>query len=172
MIQRWKPIDGWEAYEVSDQGRVRSLPRRRTRGRELRAGTNPISGYQVVCLSIGGKRLSANVHTLVARAFLGPMPDGKEVAHADGDPSNNELGNLRYATPVENQADRVPHGRTNRGERSAHHKLTSAQVLAIADRLRAGASHTALGRQYGVARETIRCIAIGRNWAWLTGLAR
>ena len=62
----------------------------------------------------GGRWRTHFAHRLVARAFLGPCPDGMEVLHRDGDGSNARLSNLRYGTHADNGADMVRHGRTPR----------------------------------------------------------
>lgn len=121
MTEEWRPVIGWEGlYEVSDLGRVRSLPRRVIGGgyggEAIRGGRmlNPIvdtGDYRFVALSNGGKR-KLSVHSLVAAAFIGPRPTPKhEVRHLDGDPSNNTLANLAYGTGAENWDDRRRHGR-------------------------------------------------------------
>ena len=42
------------------------------------------------------------IHTLVAETFLGVRPEGMVIDHIDGDKSNNNLSNLRYATVEDN----------------------------------------------------------------------
>ena len=119
-IERWKPITGYEGiYEVSDHGRVRSLDRtitrsdgqvRRLKGKVLSAPPKQRGGYPRVCLSAHGKDKVRYVHSLVAETFIGTRPDGMEVCHNDGDPTNNHVDNLRYGTPSENELDKVRHG--------------------------------------------------------------
>lgn len=123
MTERWLPVPGWDGvYEVSDLGRVRSLPRRvpsrhewhptarAVPGRILRA--SPRGEYLRVTLARDGRRYSVNVHRLVLEAFRGPAPTGMETLHGNGDGTDNRLGNLRWGTGVENQEDRRRHGRT------------------------------------------------------------
>jgi len=43
------------------------------------------------------------VHSLVAAAFLGECPSGREITHKDGNYTHNELTNLEYVTRRENQ---------------------------------------------------------------------
>ena len=44
------------------------------------------------------RRKTYRVASLIAEAFLGPRPDGYDVAHEDEDSLNNQLGNLEYRT--------------------------------------------------------------------------
>lgn len=62
--------------------------------------------YFTVCTG----KVTSFVHTLVAAAFLGPRPEGMQVRHADGDRTNNTLGNLCYGTPKDNMQDAISHG--------------------------------------------------------------
>ena len=119
----WRPIPGWEGYyEVSSAGQVRSVRRCITNAlgqvrwlpsRMLAPQPHSTKGYLHVNPARGGKAVSKSLHALVALAFLGPRPDGFQVAHNDGDPRNNAADNLRYATPSENEMDKWRHG-TNR----------------------------------------------------------
>jgi hypothetical protein len=112
MNERWRPVVGYEGlYEVSDRGRVRSLRFGRwgTRHRMLRGWTH--DGYRYVELSRRPGSTAMRVHCLVLEAFIGPRPPGLYGCHNDGNPGNNELGNLRWDTPTSNLFDRVKHGR-------------------------------------------------------------
>lgn len=114
----WKPVIGYEsAYEVSSEGRVRSLDRqilarygmRNIKGTVLKAQVKDTGRLQVG-LSRGSKKNMRQVHQLVATAFLGPRPEGMEVCHIDGDHLNNAASNLRWDTQSENMLDRGRHG--------------------------------------------------------------
>lgn len=121
MPERWLPVVGYEGfYEVSDLGRVRSLPRlivcrnghtRNWPGKVLSPYISPKDGYQRTPLSVNGVKTGPLlVHRLVAEAFLGECPEGQEVRHLDGDPGNNVLTNLVYGTHAENMQDMLRHG--------------------------------------------------------------
>lgn len=108
--ETWRPVVGYEQfYEVSDQGRVRSLVKRmRWDPRVLAQSIS--TRYAMVSLNKHGTVKKVYVHALVAEAFIGPRPDGLLVCHNDGDCRNNVVANLRYDTYRENSLDTVRHG--------------------------------------------------------------
>ncbi|QOV97595.1 NUMOD4 motif-containing HNH endonuclease [Rhodococcus pyridinivorans] len=116
----WKSAPGWEGiFEVSDLGRVRSLPRIAVRkngtpcsvrGRILHPYRKS-SGHLILSVpKHAGGQGRASVHALVAEAFLGPRPDGHEVRHLDGNPANNRVTNLAYGTRTDQRFDDVRNG--------------------------------------------------------------
>ncbi len=115
-MENWRPIDGYPGYEVSDQGRVRSVDRMIDNGRGsflLRGKVfTPFitkKGYHSVGLRRDGKYRRFMIHRLVCANFLG-LPDNLQVRHLDGDPANNAVHNLAPGTNSENQHDSVLHG--------------------------------------------------------------
>lgn len=114
--EEWRPVVGHErSYEVSDQGRVRSLDRmvpsghgalRFSRGRVLKPGT-ATSGHQHVVLA--GK-VTRTIHSLVADAFIGTAMPGAEVRHINGQPADCRAENLEYGSRSDNAEDSKRHG--------------------------------------------------------------
>lgn len=166
--ERWRPVVGYEGlYEVSNQGRVKSLSRWRKGGsrnptcavRERILSPSPVNryGHLAVGLSRDGVLTKRTVHSLVAEAFLGPRPDGMEVAHNDGDCAHNSADNLRYATRLSNMQDRVRHGTINS-------KLSADDVAEIR-RLRGLVKQAALAERFGVTVPQISRIQTGRQWS-------
>ena len=121
LDERWVPVLGYEGrYEVSDHGRMRSLPRYRrgksgcmvpvlgrimalaTKKRKADGRTLP---YQEIRLRDGLPRDVPSktflVHRLVAQAFIGELFEGCHVDHIDGNHSNNHYSNLRILTAKE-----------------------------------------------------------------------
>lgn len=104
MSEEWRPVVGYEGnYEVSNQGRVRSLARnvigsdgrpKRFNGGLLSPATS--AAWSQVALSVGGQRKSLNVARLVLEAFVGPCPEGQECVYVDGNPLNTALANLKW----------------------------------------------------------------------------
>lgn len=120
--EAWRPIPGFDGYEASDLGRVRSVSRitaharygaRRTPGKVLRAAATH-TGHQRVKIA---KQL-VMVHRLVLLAFVGPAAAGQYGCHNDGNPRNNVLTNLRWDTPAANVRDRIAHGTYQDGQRN------------------------------------------------------
>lgn len=168
--ERWLPVVGQEGkYEVSDQGRVRSLDtvqvysrrdqysgtmitvERKRLGRVLRPAPK-LSGHVSVVLGRGNSRL---VHALVLAAFVGPRPEGMESLHRNGNPADNRLENLRYGTRSENLLDAVEHGAKPVGSRHHQAKLTENDIPIIRDLLKTNGP-SAIGRMFGVNETTIR----------------
>lgn len=121
--EQWRAVVGYEGYyEVSDQGRVRSLPRKDRLGRDrpgivlkLQADRD---GYPYFLASRGTQKM-IRVHRAVLNAFVGPAPAGAAMGlHADGNPANNVLSNLRWGTDSDNQRDAVKHGTHSRTART------------------------------------------------------
>lgn len=107
----WRPVKGYEGlYEVSDQGRVRSLRRSGTPGRVLTQQQSKGKLYLLVRLSRNSQRKIKTVHSLVLGAFVGPRPAHMEVRHLNGNAIDNRLTNLAYGTSLENSADQRAHG--------------------------------------------------------------
>lgn len=91
-IESWLPIEGYPDYQISDQGRVKSLKL----GRERILKDGDVHGYRKVSLCSNGKVKQFRVHRLVAKAFI-PNPEGlPEVNHQDEDKTNNWKENLEW----------------------------------------------------------------------------
>jgi hypothetical protein len=171
--ETWRAIPGFEGYEVSNLGRVRSFRRHGGRGRGLiekprLKKTHPgAHGYLCVTLQKpDGNRCSKySVHALVAAAFMGPRPDGMQVAHADGDRLNARLDNLRYATPLENAEDKRRHGTDTPGERNGMHKLTDDAVRQVRQLRAEGALQRELAEKFGVSIAAIQFVLNGKHWS-------
>jgi len=100
-MTKWLGIESHPYYMVSDEGEVWS------ERKDINLVQTPTkTGYHTVKLN--GKTYL--VHRLVAAAFIGPCPDGLQVRHLDGNPSNNNVINLAYSTAKENNADMDLHG--------------------------------------------------------------
>ena len=139
------------------------------KGRVLRPSVHQ-DGYRCVNLQRQGVIKAKLVHILVYAAFKGPIPDGLEVNHDDGDKANCKLSNLEAMTPSQNvrHAHRTGLAKPLRGERHGNSKLTDADVRTIVSLLRRF-SLMELATQFNCEEATISGIACGRSWRHVTG---
>lgn len=166
MTEKWKPVHGYEGrYEVSDSGLVRSLSTYRPTSGGVLTPWVQNRGYRYVSLRDAfGERKTFAVHRLVLEAFVEPCPNGKQVAHGDGNPGNNRLENLRWSTAKENIADRTAHGRTAVGDNNGSAKLDKHTVKTIKKLKGIGLSAYEIARLACVSPSTIDRIWAGEAW--------
>jgi NUMOD4 motif/HNH endonuclease len=139
--EEWRSVVGYEGfYEVSDQGRIRSVERvvqvtnhkegqtqKRLRAKILNPTANN-GGHLYVSLCKQGRQERWFVHHLVLTAFVGPCPPDKQGLHWTDVPSDNRLPNLRWGTYSENAYDKVRNGRhhfANRTHCKSGHEFTA-----------------------------------------------
>lgn len=107
-MEVWKDVVGYEGlYQVSSQGRVKSLDRKDCRGNRIKGKIiKPLpinSGYLMVHLrNREGERKGKLVHRIVAEAFLIALKNETQVDHIDENKVNNRVDNLRWVTPKVN----------------------------------------------------------------------
>lgn len=167
MEEVWKDIPGYEGeYQVSDQGRVRSVDRmitahwrgkpyrRRSKGQIVKGTGRPYLGVM-----LGRYSVKINVHQLVLLAFVGPCPEGLEICHNNGDPTDNRLVNLRYDTRSENVRDTV---------RCGSKGILPERVRHIRGLIAQGLSSSQIAKQEGLPSYTINGIRANRIYKWVT----
>jgi hypothetical protein len=115
-MEVWKDIKGYEGfYQVSNQGRIKSLERYVARGdSKLKVPEKIISQlpakitikhprpHYTVELWDSNKRKRIPVHRIVAIAFIENPLNKAFVNHIDGNPANNNVENLEWVTCSEN----------------------------------------------------------------------
>ena len=104
-INTWKCIDGWDGYEINQNGEVRSY--RNNYGNIIKIPhiIKPQlnnNGYYTVHLHSKTKRKILTVHRLVAITYI-PNPNKKpQVNHKNGIKTDNRIENLEWVTCSEN----------------------------------------------------------------------
>jgi len=112
-MREWKKINGFENYQISNDGLVKSIQRKVTRfnGRIIHEKTVNErilisalsgSGYEFVCLRKNNRHHNKRIHKLVAEHFIKGSKLGLVVHHKDGNKLNNSYDNLEYTSKQKN----------------------------------------------------------------------
>jgi hypothetical protein len=127
-MEVWKKITGFEDYEVSNYGNVRSLKCNKIRllKQENNRGNNK-GFYKRVSFCKNNSVTRFQVHRLVAIYFLKNNENKKCVNHIDGNPGNNNVSNLEWCTHSENER----HSYDILGKKNSNRKLNEIQVKDI-----------------------------------------
>jgi hypothetical protein len=107
IIETWKQIPGYNQYEISNTGIVKSL--KYNKKRHLKQELN--KGYLRVTLSKNNVQKRFQVHVLVAKMFCNGFSSNREVNHKDFNRTNNLYTNLEWLTRSENEKYTYTHGR-------------------------------------------------------------
>jgi hypothetical protein len=105
-MEKWKVVEGFEAYEVSDLGRVRRcIAGKRTKIGRLLIPVPDKDGY----LTVGLHKLKRNfkkIHRLVAQAFI-PNPLGLPEVNHLGRKTDNRMHKLEWRSNLGHKLDQV-----------------------------------------------------------------
>lgn len=171
MQETWKIIEGFEGYEVSSFGNVRSVDRsitqrnqsgiyqRTMKGKQLKPQLNN-KGYEKVWLG----RTQKLVHRLVAEAFLDNPLKLPQVNHEDGNKRNNRAINLAWTDNSGNQQHARSTGLITKvvGEQVGISKLNEDAVRWI--RKNPNMPTADVANKYDVHPQTILDVRNRRTW--------
>lgn len=118
-------------------------------------------------VSMDGRKVYAHDH--MCRLAHGDKPSPKhEVAHSCGHGRQGCVhpGHIRWATRKENMVDMMGHGRTTRGTRSCHQRLTEDEVRQIR-RAIGTKPQREIAEDFGVSQQEVSNIHTRKKWAWL-----
>lgn len=174
-MEIWKPIKNYEGiYEVSNLGRVRRIrpfPGATFKGRILKP-CRANNEYHVVNLCDNCKQKVFLIHRLVAAAFVGQCPEGKEVNHKNGNRLDNRAENLEYMTRKENIIHASKSQRYLSANKSKGHigstnclaRFTEETVRKIKSELIHKHSVSKLAKMFNVHKTAIYRIKNGNTW--------
>jgi|LGOV01.1.fsa_nt_gb hypothetical protein len=114
----WKDVVGYDGYNISNKGRIRSLDKMIKIGNKsqfLRKGRllklqKDRALYLRIRIFKNGIRKSVRLHRLVAIAFIPNSFGKREVNHINGIRCDNRVENLEWLTKSENMAHAVKMG--------------------------------------------------------------
>lgn len=166
----WLPIPGerdW--YRASNLGRVKTLPHTHDYANGIKHWhpgklLEPRLAGRYYSVELGKGRVK-RVHRLVAAAFIGPLPDGLQVNHMNGDRFDNRAANLEYVTGSENMQHAYATGlqKPVHGERHGNATITSEQALYI-HRMKGRMTQKALADEVGCSESVVTGIHCGKRW--------
>lgn len=130
MKEQWKSVKGFEDYEVSNLGRVKSLERLDSRGHrrkeKLLKPQKNSDNYLFIRLYKNRVVETFRINRLVYSTFIGEIPEGMQVNHIDEDKENNRVENLNLMTPKEN---------CNWGTRNARRAAAQSKAVEAIDKV-------------------------------------
>ena len=148
--EEWKDIEGYDGYQVSNYGRIKSFKRKTP----LILTPKLSLDYLETNLYKDGKPHFRKIHILVAQAFI-PNPENKpQVNHIVGCKFNCYVGNLQWATDSENKQHAYDTGLKKTGEEHGRAKLTNKQALYVRENPD-NLTQEQLAEQYGYCLSTI-----------------
>lgn len=147
MRERWKDISGYEGrYQVSDRGRVRSLPRAYSPKLNYLKPKRDKDGYLEVCLYCKyNTKNYKKVHRLVFEAFLGDLSPEMQVNHENGKKHDNRFQNLTQMTAKENTKHAIDNQLRNR-----YGKISKEDIPTIRFKFECGFNCKVIAAEYQV----------------------
>ena len=95
--EQWLPVPDEpynKSFAISNFGRVKNINTDKIKSQMK----NESTGYYSIRLDVGkkAKKITYQIHQLVAKLFIGECPDKFVVTHLDGNRTNNKAANLKY----------------------------------------------------------------------------
>ena len=156
MVEIWKDIEGYEGYQVSNLGRVRSVDREverrgfmmKIKGKIRKPVLNN-KGYLYVHIN---NKPTIIVHRAVAMAFVPGYFEGAQVNHKDENKQNNRWDNLEWMSSKDN---------SNYGTRK--HRLRKAHTILYGKAVDQYSSNGTFIATYPSQNEAARVLGINQS---------
>ena len=139
MKEKWKIIEGFPKYLISNKGRIKILSTLEDKKVFVKD-----DGYIATTL-VNGKQSYKYVHRLVAEAFVKNKHNKPQVNHINGIKGDNRAENLEWVTPSENirhaidtgllkykkKEEEIKKSKYSKGEKISSSKLSPEEVIEI-----------------------------------------
>ena len=164
-MEIWKPVPGYEMYEVSNEGRIRKWLKTSQRWRDIKPTVYRNNPYKMFTVCRNAKPTKLYLHRILAQLFI-PNDNPSEhtdVCFLDGLCTNTALNNLYWSNQDKRMKRRQAEGKY---ESISHNsKLTPVDVATIRwMRHHKAMSYKELAKYYGVHPWTIYACVKGITW--------
>lgn len=165
MTETWKTIAGFENYQISDKGRVKSLNYAQSGIERIMKSDLTNDGYLRIRLRKNSIAYKYYVHRLVALHFIPNPTYLPSVNHINGNRTDNRVENLEWISYSENQlkSNRKPKSQV-KGEAVFNSKLTEEKVRKIRRKKEKGYNYSQLSREYKVSTGAIKKVVLRYTW--------
>jgi len=167
MDERWKKIDKFPDYEISNLGNIRRInPDSFNRNMKILNPQVKKNGYLEINLFKNRKGYFLSLHRLVLETF-DPVENMNilQVNHKKGIKSDNRLKELEWMTCSENHKHAFKNKlRTHIGINNPRSKLNVKKVVEIKKLLLNGEKVKKISEKFYVSKSAIYDIRSGRNW--------
>lgn len=174
----YKELKDFPGYRVGSDGSFWSRWVKRAAGYKKGSVRILTDTWKQVPMQLGSQKYlrawiygvgNRKIQHLVLEVFVGKCPKGLIACHNDGDPTNNDVSNLRWDTSKSNTADRIKHGTDCRGSKHWKAKLTEDQIRSIKEEyFNPNVLKKDLAKKYGVNSNYPRRLAMNQAWKHLT----
>lgn len=168
--EEWRNIEGYDDYQVSNFGRVKSFKQGKNFILKPRIGHD---GYLLIGIYQQGKQVWRKIHRVVAENFILNLDNKPQINHIDGCRLNNYVSNLEWCTASENTRHAYELGlaKSVQGEENYQASATNEIATYIRDnpeRL----SQSALAKKFGMTKSSVSLIQIGKTYKNAGGVVR
>ena len=173
MKEKWKIIEEFPKYLISNEGRIKILSTLEDKKVFVKD-----DGYIATTLG-NGKQSYKYVHRLVAEAFVKNKHNKPQVNHINGIKGDNRAENLEWVTPSENirhaidtgllkykkKEESIKSSKYPKGEDVNGSKLNAEKVIEIRVLWESGDyKKVQLAKMFNVNESTIRDVITRRQW--------
>lgn len=96
-MEQWKDVKGYEGlYQISNEGRVKSLNYKRMGIEKVMRPQKDKNGYLIIHFCKNGIHYNHKIHRLVAEAFIVNPNNSTEVNHINENKDDNRAENLEW----------------------------------------------------------------------------